>query len=321
MTLLDAALSDIRVIDLSQGIAGGYCTKLLADCGADVIKIEPPVVGGRLRALGPFPAGIPDRETSGLHLYLDTNKRSITVDITTRSGQAVLRRLLAKADVVVESELPGKLAACGLDFDEVRETFPYLIYCSITGFGRTGPYHTYQANSFIAAALAGLMQVPGGPGHEPFSLADEGAEYLAGIQAWLGILAALALRAREGGGDHLDVALVDALIAASAYPGYQRSAGDFLSDTAQDAVGPSQAVSPVDAKALFEDSLVGDSGLLVEIAYPGGVVRFPRAPFHFSETPLRERAAPRLGADTPRVLGEAGYDGDSLRILHERGVI
>ena len=213
----DAALSDIRVIDLSQGIAGGYCTKLLADYGADVIKVEPPGTGDRTRSLGPFPDDVPSTEAGGMHLHLDTNKRSVTLDISTRSGQVILRKLLAKADVLVESERPGTLAEYRLGYDDLKGDFPDLVYCSISGFGQTGPYRNYQANSIIAMALSGIMYVTGNPDREPLSTGSEAAEYFAAIQAWIGILAALELRAREGGGDHLDVAITDSLAPADEY--------------------------------------------------------------------------------------------------------
>jgi crotonobetainyl-CoA:carnitine CoA-transferase CaiB-like acyl-CoA transferase len=117
--LPDSALEGIRVVDLSQGIAGPYCTKLLGDLGAEVIKVEPPD-GDYTRRLGPFPGDVPHHDKGGLFLHLNTNKKSVTLDLETASGQVVLRRLLTNADVVVESEAPGVMAARGLGYEQLK---------------------------------------------------------------------------------------------------------------------------------------------------------------------------------------------------------
>src|SRR5688572_9563643 len=134
----ETALDGIRIVDLSQGIAGPYCTKLLTDLGADVVKVEPPT-GDVTRRLGPFPGDIPDPDKSGLFIHLNGNKKSITLDVASESGKTVLRKLLAKADVLVESETPGRMAELGLAYDDLKSDFPNLIYTSVTPFGQTGP--------------------------------------------------------------------------------------------------------------------------------------------------------------------------------------
>ena len=216
--LPDLALDDLRIIDLSQGIAGPYCTRLLADYGAEVIKIEPPDGGDPARNLGPFPDDIPHHDRAGLFLHLNTNKKSVTLDIATQSGRVVLGKLLAKADALVESYPPGYLAGLGLGYDDLKADFPSLIYCSITPFGQTGPYRDYKGNSLACMALSGLMYVTGEPDKEPLCTGGEPAQYFAGITAWVAILAAVQQRLASGGqGQHIDVSMLESLGAADEY--------------------------------------------------------------------------------------------------------
>jgi crotonobetainyl-CoA:carnitine CoA-transferase CaiB-like acyl-CoA transferase len=213
----DSALSDVRVIELAQGVAGPYCGKLLADAGAEVIKIEPPETGDLSRKLGPFPGDIPNQEKSGLYLHLNTNKKSVTLDIGTASGRIILKRLLARADVLIESYPPGHLAGLGLGYDDLKDELPELIYCSITPFGQTGPYRDYQANSIAAMALSGLMYVSGDPDREPLGTGGYPADYFAALNAWVAVLAALAFREREGGGQYIDVSMLESLGSGDEY--------------------------------------------------------------------------------------------------------
>ena len=175
----DSALEGIRVIDLSQGIAGAYCTKLLADLGAEVIKIEPPE-GDYARRLGPFPNDVPHHDKGGLFLHLNTNKKSVTLDLESQSGRVVLRKLLANADVLVESESPGVMASRELGYEQLKGEFPGLVYCSVTPFGQTGPYAGFKGNSLAAMALSGLMYITGDPDKEPLCTGGEPAEYFGG---------------------------------------------------------------------------------------------------------------------------------------------
>jgi CoA:oxalate CoA-transferase len=217
--LTDAALSDLCVIDLSQGVAGPYCTKLLADYGAEVIKIEPPA-GDESRRLGPFPEDLPHPEKSGLFLHLNTNKKSVTLDVATTSGVVILKKLLAKADVLVESSPPGRMDELGIGYEQLRQDFPRLVYASITSFGQTGPYRDYHANSLVAMAMSSIMYNTGEPDREPLVTGTEPAGYFAGLQAFVGILAALANRERNGPaqtGEHVDVSLVESAAAAEEY--------------------------------------------------------------------------------------------------------
>ena len=211
------ALAGLRVLDLSQGIAGAYCTKLLADYGAEVIKVEPPETGDRLRALGPWPGDIPDAERGGLHLYLNGGKKSVTLDVGVQSGRIVLKKLLAKVDVLVESSAPGALAANGLGYDDLKHEFPELIYASVTPFGQTGPWRDFSGDAFIAWATGGLMYVTGDPDREPLANGAEPAEYFAGENLAIGILAALLHRADGGGGQWVETSLLEAIAANNEY--------------------------------------------------------------------------------------------------------
>lgn len=216
--MTDRALSDLRIIDCSQGIAGPSCTKLLAGFGAEVIKIEPPE-GDWTRRMGPFPAGIPDPEQSALFLHLNTGKKSVTLDLSTRSGAIILHKLLANADVLVESEPADAWAALdfGLDDRSLERAFPRLIHASVTPFGRTGPLRKAAGNGFTALAYGGLMYVTGDPDREPLATKPDPASYLAGLNLSVGILAALASREQSGKGSSVDTSLVEAAAANDEY--------------------------------------------------------------------------------------------------------
>lgn len=214
--MADSALAGVRVVDLSQGIAGPYCTRLLADLGAEVIKVEPPA-GDYTRRLGPFPGDAPDPEKSGLFIHLNGGKKSIVLDIDTDDGRAALARLLAAADIFVESEMPGRLADLDLHYNDIRDAYPQLIYCSVTPFGQTGPYAGYKGNSLAAMALSGIMYITGDPDKPPLCTGGEPADYFGALHAWVAILAALEHRSATGRGQHIDVSCLEALGCADEY--------------------------------------------------------------------------------------------------------
>ncbi len=214
--MAEGALSHLRVIDLTRGIAGPYATKLLADSGAEVIKIEPPE-GDECRRLGPFPGDIPHSEKGGLFLYLNTSKKSVTLDVSTASGQVILKKLLDGADVLVDSERPGRMAGWGLSYEDLRERFPNLICASLTPFGLTGPYRDWDGNSLTAMAMSTIMYGTGDPDREPLAAGGAPGDFLAGIQLWVAILAAVAHRAREGRGLQVDLSMAEAAAAADEY--------------------------------------------------------------------------------------------------------
>lgn len=212
----ERALEGLRVIDISQGIAGPYCTKLLADSGALVTKVEPPG-GDYCRRLGPFPNDVPDPERAGLFMHLNTGKRSVSLDVTVASGQAVLKKMLANADVFVAGTRTSDLRSAGLSYDDLRGDFPELIVAQISPFGASGPYAEYDGNSLTAMAMSTIMYNTGDPEREPLTTGGNPGEYVAGIHLWIGILAALENRARIGGGEHVDVGMADAVAAADEY--------------------------------------------------------------------------------------------------------
>ncbi len=214
--MTERALDGLRVVDISQGIAGPYATKLLADAGALVTKVEPPA-GDYSRRLGPFPGDIPDPEKSGLYLHLNTSKRSITLDVSVPSGQVVLKKLLANADVFVCGEKTSTLESWGLAYNDLKAQFPDLIVAQVSPFGATGPYADYDGNSLTAMAMSTIMYNTGDPEREPLATGGEPGEYIAGVHLWIGILTALENRAKNGGGDHIDVGMSDAVACADEY--------------------------------------------------------------------------------------------------------
>jgi len=214
------ALEHLRVLDLTRVLAGPWCTQLLADLGADVVKIERPGSGDDTRAWGPPYLSDPTgRDTSEAAYYLSANrgKRSVTVDISKPEGQQLVRRLAAAADVVVENYKVGQLAKYGLDYARLSEVNPRLIYCSITGFGQDGPYKDRAGYDFIIQAMGGFMSITGErddlPGGGPQKAGVAVSDLMTGMYSTVAILAAVAQRSRSGVGQYIDMALFDTMIA------------------------------------------------------------------------------------------------------------
>jgi crotonobetainyl-CoA:carnitine CoA-transferase CaiB-like acyl-CoA transferase len=222
---LPCALDGLRVLDLSRVLAGPWCTQTLADLGADVIKVERPTGGGcpggdDTRGWGPpFLRDRDGRDTAEAAYYLgcNRNKRSITVDLSQPEGQALIRRLAAQADVLVENYKVGDMARYGLDAPSLRAALPRLVYCSITGFGQTGPYADRAGYDYAIQGLGGLMSVTGErddrPGGGPQKVGVAVADLFTGLYATVAILAALRHRDATGCGQHIDMALLDAQVA------------------------------------------------------------------------------------------------------------
>ncbi|MCE2660736.1 MAG: CoA transferase, partial [Rubrivivax sp.] len=214
------ALQGIKVLDLSRVLAGPWCTQTLADLGADVIKVERPGTGDDTRAWGPpFLQDDQGRETAESAYYLgaNRNKRSLTVDLSTPQGQALVRRLARRCDVVVENFKVGDMARYGLDAASLQALHPGLIYCSITGFGQTGPYRERAGYDYAVQGLGGLMSVTGErddlPGGGPQKVGVAVADLFTGLYATVAILAALRHREHTGEGQVIDMALLDTQVA------------------------------------------------------------------------------------------------------------
>ena len=206
-----APLDGVRVIDLSRVLAGPLATMTLGDLGADVVKIERPEGGDDTRHWGPPFAGY----DAAYFLSLNRNKRSVVIDLKTAEGVEAVRRLVSDADVVVENFRPGLMAELGLGLDQLRRDHPRLITCSLTAFGEGTPgTEARPGYDIIVQALSGLMSVTGEPGGEPVKAGVALLDVVTGLQATIGILAAIAERGRTGRGRHVGVALFDASVAA-----------------------------------------------------------------------------------------------------------
>jgi formyl-CoA transferase len=206
---MQTLLQNIRVLDLSRVLAGPYCTMLLGDYGADVVKVEVPGRGDDTRQWGPPWAG----GESAYYLSVNRNKRSITVNLKHADGQEIIRRLATRADVLVENFEVGALSRFGLDFERLQAINPRLIFCSITGYGQDGPYRDRPGYDFIVQAEGGLMSFTGEPDGQPMKVGVAIADIMAGMYACNAILAALHHRAQTGQGQHIDISLFDSQLA------------------------------------------------------------------------------------------------------------
>ena len=201
------ALSNLRVIDLTHYIAGPYCTKLMAGFGAEVIKIERPETGDKMRSLGPFYKGERGCERSIPFLWLNTGKKSITLDIRSTKGRTILKDLIKTADVVVENFSPRVLAELELDYDSIAKVNPDVVMTSISNYGQTGPYRDYKAEEIEAYAMSGLMYLTGHPDRPPLNSGPALTQYTAGMNAYTATLIALFHRGITGKGQHVDVSI------------------------------------------------------------------------------------------------------------------
>jgi CoA:oxalate CoA-transferase len=218
-------LSDVRVLDLSDEVAGPFCTKLLAGLGAEVIKVEPPGPGDLTRRAGPFPGAEPHPEQSALFLYLNTGKKSVTLDIANRTGAAILRRLAQECDILVESFRPGYLDPWGLSYEALEGLNRALIYTSVTPFGQSGPYREYGGSELIAQATGGLMQTVGLPDREPLKVGGHAALYTTGVSAFSATMIALYARDVQGHGQHVDVSAMETMAVAQIHSSIHQQFG------------------------------------------------------------------------------------------------
>lgn len=267
-----AALPHIRVLDLSRVLAGPWCTQMLADLGADVIKIERPGAGDDTRHWGPpFLQDAQAQETTQASYFTacNRNKRSVTIDIAKPQGQALIRQLAAQTDVLVENFKVGGLAAYGLDYASLKQLNPRLIYCSVTGFGQDGPYAQRAGYDLMIQALSGMMSITGRsddvPGGGPQRLGVALIDVLTGVYACSAILAAIEARHRTGEGQHIDMALLDVGMAMLA-----NQAAGFL-NTGQ---VPQRQGNSHPSLVPYQDFATQDGAMLLAIGNDGQFARF-----------------------------------------------
>ena len=209
--LSQGILEGIRVLDLSSHVSGPFCAKLMADYGADVIKVEPPGSGDVARRSGPFVGDDPHPDKSVQFLYLNSNKRGITLDLASISGRKILGRLLQGADVLVENFSPSESERLGLIYLSLSSANPDLVLTSITPFGQSGPYRDFLATDIVTCAMSGLMYHSGDSDREPLRNALDQSFYVSGANAAAATLAALFQRLTSGEGQHVEISIVECL--------------------------------------------------------------------------------------------------------------
>ena len=205
-------LAHIKILDLTRFVAGPFCTQLLADMGAEVIKIESPDRGDETRHQGAIING-----ESWYFVGMNRNKKSLTLDLKSKEGKEIFRRLAKDADVVVENFRPGVMRNFGFDYENLSQINPRLIYCGISGFGKDGPYAPRPAFDFIAQGLSGFMSITGFSEREPVRTGIPISDSVAGIYAAFGILAAVVAREKTGRGQEVQTSLVDAMVSILSY--------------------------------------------------------------------------------------------------------
>ena len=231
MTLPQGSLAGLRILDMTRVLAGPSCTQMLGDLGAEVIKVERPASGDETRTWGPpFVADADGNDTteSGYFLCCNRNKRSVTIDISKPEGLALIRRFLKQSDVVIENFKPGGLAKYGLSYDDLRHDFPALIYCSISGYGQTGPYAARPGYDLLAQAMGGLMSMTGEADGPPVKVPVAINDIMTGMYAAVAILAALRHRDATGEGQQIDVALLDVQVSWLANQGLNYLTGGVV---------------------------------------------------------------------------------------------
>ncbi|MBB4222294.1 CaiB/BaiF CoA transferase family protein [Variovorax guangxiensis] len=295
-----AALDGIKVLDLSRVLAGPWCTQILADLGADVVKIERPGVGDDTRTWGPpfiKDADGNDTDQASYFTACNRNKRSVTVDMATPDGQALLRQMAAQADIVVENFKTGGLKQYGLDHESLRAANPRLIYCSVTGFGHDGPYAERAGYDLMIQAMTGMMSITGRPddvpGGGPLRVGVALTDLFTGVYASTAILAALQVRERTGEGQHIDMALLDVGMAILA-----NQASAFLNTGKP----PGRQGNTHPSLAPYQDFPTQDGAMLLAIGNNGQFARFCEAGGH------------------PEWATDARFATNTLRVKH-RGVL
>ena len=211
-------LGGLRVLDMGPGIAPSFCAKLLADYGAEVLKVEPPGKGDPARVMGPFVEDDPHPEKSIPFLYVNTGKRGVTLDYSCESGRGVLSKLLDDADMLVEGFTPSEADKSAISYKELSKSHPHLVVTSVTPFGQDGPYRDFQATDIITCAMSGLMYHSGDSDREPLRNALDQSLYVAGANAAAAALVAIFARMQSGEGQHVDVSVAECFAAHLVQP-------------------------------------------------------------------------------------------------------
>ncbi len=298
------ALSHIRVLDLSRILAGPWAGQMLADLGADVIKVERPGAGDDTRSWGPpwlrDEAG-EDTHVAAYYLCANRNKRSVTIDITRPEGQELVRKLAAESDVVLENFKLGGLKQYGLDYASLQAVNPRLVYCSITGFGQDGPYAPRAGYDFLIQGLGGLMSITGRPDGEqgggPMKVGVALTDILTGLYAANAVLAALAWRERSGEGQFIDLALLDVQVACLA-----NQAMNYLTT----GTNPARLGNAHPNIVPYQDFPTADGYMILAIGNDGQFARF-----------CEEAGQPQLAADARFATNRArvGNRADLIPLL------
>jgi formyl-CoA transferase len=296
MTTQPAALSHLKVLDLSRVLAGPWCTQMLADLGADVIKVERPGAGDDTRHWGPpFLKDAQGKDTTEAAYFTacNRNKRAITLDMAKPEGQALILKMAAQSDVLVENFKVGGLKAYGLDYESLKAVNPRLIYCSVTGFGQDGPYAERAGYDLMIQAMSGMMSITGHadgePGGGPMRMGVALIDVLTGIYACSAILAAVEVRHRTGEGQHIDMALLDVGMAVLA-----NQAAGFLNTGRV----PQRQGNTHPSLAPYQTCETLDGSMLLAIGNDGQFARFCEAAGH------------------PEWATDARFASNTLRVQH-----
>ena len=274
MTEKASALGHLKVLDLSRVLAGPWCTQILADMGADVIKVERPGAGDDTRHWGPpflKDADGHDTRHASYFTACNRNKRSITIDMATPEGQALIRTMALQSDIIVENFKVGGLSHYGLDYESLQALNPRLIYCSITGFGQDGPYAERAGYDLMVQAMSGMMSITGKPDGEPMRVGVALIDLFTGVYASSAILAALEVRNRTGAGQHIDMALLDVGMAILA-----NQAAGFLNTGNV----PMRQGNSHPSLAPYQDFETRDGAMLLAVGNDGQFARFCDAAGH-----------------------------------------
>ena len=210
--MVERALAGIKVLDLTHYITGPYCTKLLADYGAEVTKVERTGTGDGARRMGPFFKDDPHPEKSGFFLYLNTNKLGVTLNLKSETGIKIFKELLKDADILVENFSPRVMPSLGLSYENLERINPNLVMTSISNFGQSGPYRDYKATEIVADAMGGWMAIIGDPERQPLKPGGHQSQFVAGLSGALGTMTAFYCQEMSGIGQHVDISIMDAVL-------------------------------------------------------------------------------------------------------------